>query len=140
MSLTVCIVPCHINEKRFIQQAIDSFGDFATTVMLLGEDKTFNRIVHPNEWIAFIYSIEYLEENLRDSLETFLFVPNWDFYSVFKEDSHGRYWEAPRIFRSLVPLKRDQIYPENVEMWKGERILDGMIREQTHEDLLLHKA
>jgi hypothetical protein len=123
-------VPCHINEKEYIQKAIDSFGEFATKVILLGEAGNFNRIEHPNEWIAFIYSIEYIDETVRDSLETFLYTPLWDFYKLFKEDAEGRYWEAPRIFRAKIPIRREQIYPVDVEMWKGERILDGMIREQ----------
>ena len=130
MSLTVCVVPCHINEKAYIDQAVDSFGNFASTVILLEEAGNFNRIIHPNEWIAFIYSIEYLDEGLRDSLDTFLYAPLWDFYRLFKEDAHGRYFEAPRIFRAKIPIRREQIYPVDVELWRSERILDGMIKEQ----------
>jgi len=91
---------------------------------------------HYAPWFAFLYDNEVMGRNLAMALPNLLNHENIDCFVLHKRirdpEAEGgfRYFRAPRIFRSHVPLKPEHLTPATPRRWRHEPILNGWIAEQ----------
>lgn len=127
--LTLYIMKATRGEEENFKKNIDSWGEHVTEVVLL-KGSSFSRCMPETKWKAFMFSDEEISEGLRDSLDTYLYVDHYDFYSLYRRALDGKPSEGPRIFKSEVKLEDGSIMPQDVRGLNWTHILDGWVLEQ----------
>lgn len=87
------------------------------------------------QWYAVLYDNEIVDDQLSESLSSFLSFKDIDVLKIYKLIGHGPYAFsiAPRIFRSGIRLRENSLIPENSDNFKFETILNGWL-EKIDED------
>ena len=84
------------------------------------------------KWYSFIYSNEWLDKNLCESLVHFLTRDDFDFYVLAKrvnDKGTVKYFYVPRIFRKYIKLEEEGLTPIGHEDLNCEKILNGWVME-----------
>ena len=128
--LTLYIIPG--DNKGDPARARKSFGDIVTVVSVL-KSRRIDQLSLKTEFYGYIYDNEYLEEAVMRALPVFLDSAHFDCLILFKKvmNEHGRaqFFRAPRIFKSHIKLKNDELVPEMSKGLRFETLLDGFVLE-----------
>jgi len=129
--LTLYVIPGGAVTKASIERAVKGFlsKEYKTEVRVLNIFN-YHEMNPETMWKAFIYSNEYVTDEVQEALESFLFVDTWEYYSFYRKSREEKVSVAPRIFRSDVQLKGDAPYPVDISKLSGTFVLDGWIMEQ----------
>ena len=125
--MTLIIVPIEgIDDSRLLE----SFDSISSYYKRLQKDRYFNVDVN-TEWKMFMYSNEYLSNQLVEAFPIILDNEEFDYFSFYKlalgENNKIKYSISPRLFRSGIELRDNSVYPIDMESLKGTTILDGFI-------------
>jgi hypothetical protein len=89
-------------------------------------------------WWCFMFDNEEIDENLKESLPSYLSNEVFDCYQLFKrifepkgkDKVQSKFFLSPRVFRAGIKMQEGHSFmPLNVEQLKSTRVLDGWIRD-----------
>jgi hypothetical protein len=132
--LTFCIIPadgkCSGLDK--LEESIFPLELRSNSVFTTKEVKECDfKLEVGTVWKFFIYSNEYLSEELREVLPILCKIKEYDYYSFYKqqimEDGVFAYTKSPRLFLSSIEMSDNRVFPKDIENLKGVDILDGFI-------------
>jgi len=134
--LTLYLLPCDNPKLHNPERARESFGDVVRFTRTLKSRRLDLERHFPTIWYGYIFSDEYLDDQVRDALPIFLASDQFDALILMKkelidgcEDACAvRVTQAPRIFRKHVRLEEGKHIPRDPHLLIFERLLDGWIR------------
>jgi hypothetical protein len=115
-----------------LRKAAEGWEEHVTDVVVV-DGSDFSKCMPNTKWKAFIYSDEEISIGLKDVLSTYLYVDQYDFYSLYRRALDGKPSEGPRIFRSEIVLEVGNIMPADLKGLNWTHILDGWVLEQEME-------
>jgi hypothetical protein len=116
-------------EEENFQKAAGGWGEHVTEVVLF-DGSDFSKCMPKTKWKAFMFSDEEISIGLKDALDTYLYVDQFDFYNLYRRALDGKPSEGPRIFKSEIVLEVGNIMPVDTRNLNWTHILDGWILEQ----------
>lgn len=124
MTLTIYILDVEQGDKlraiRSCPQGLDIF-------FMVTKNHDFSQMPG-TDWKMYLYSDEWLQEELSEAIPTFLKMGEmFDFYALYKRYSKEKFFHAPRIFKSNIPMKTEALMPASFEGLRGETILNGFL-------------
>jgi hypothetical protein len=119
--LTVYVIR---SESADIDKLITSFGDIDFQLVLLDNPPDFNK-KPDTKWKMFLYSNEYLEDDLQTSLKEYLQQDVYDYFNIYSTKDH-KFYVSPRLFKKEVVIENHTVYPKSVGL-QYTSILDGFI-------------
>ncbi len=111
------------------ERAIESFGDIVEKSHIL-DGRRIDNIPVGTDWYGYIYSDEWIDEQLKESLPVFLAAGYFDCLVLFKrvvDQGEPRVFTSPRIFKQSVKLAKDMLVPEHPGPLTFEKCLNGWI-------------
>ena len=132
MLMTLYIFPCDNPELHNPERAKASFGNVVQFSRILETRRLDLEKDFQTPWYGYIFSDEYLDDEVKTALPIFLASDQFDCLVLMKKamvDGKIKVTQSPRIFRKDVRLMEDTHIPENPQRLRFERMLDGWIRE-----------
>lgn len=129
--ITLYILPGGTKEER--ERAIASFRTVEIAVKFIPMDcfNLYGPDEHGNDWFAFLYGYEFLDNNLREVLPLITQVKDYAFFIFMKRfifKGEENISQAPRLFQRKVIMQPDCLMPVDLTLpW--ERILDGWVTQ-----------
>ena len=133
--LTIYVMPCgkdEIDPERAVKSFENPQYTVAYAILEHANLWDLNGTHYESRWFGYIYANEWLDEELSEALPVFLQQDYFDYLLLWKKVEHGdksRYFRMPRLFRSVVPLIKGELVPENIDTLTGETVLNGWILE-----------
>jgi len=116
-------------EKSNTERAKESFGDVELVTHIVGTVQEINSIHVNTDWYFVLHDNEYLSEDMKDSLPSYIANEEYDVFTMmkrfFNDDGELSGTESPRMYRQDILLTQDSLMPQSYK--KCQRILDGWV-------------
>lgn len=133
--LAIYILPCG-NETHNPPRAAESFEDIKYVVKIETLDHAnlweLNGTHYEYKWFGYIYSNEWLDEELAKALPVFLQYDYFDCLILWKrvmDNDTPRAYRMPRIFKNWVRITEGGLLPEDGDDLRFEKALNGWVLE-----------
>lgn len=133
--LAIYVLPCgkdKIDPDRAARSFEDPQYEVKTTVLRNADLWKLNGTHYDSRWFGYIYSNEWLDEDLAKAMPVFLSQKYFDVLSLCKkvlDNGKHRYFTMPRIFRNWIQLESGGLMPQTCGLLRIERALDGWVME-----------
>lgn len=124
---TLFILP---GRNGFSPLCLTTWGKLPLRVVPIDKNN-FHRYPVYTAWFGYIYTDEYIDENIFAALPSYFASNEYDFYLMWKKTRHPEDkqvipLQSPRIFRTGLQLDQNLV-PLNPEKLRYTTILDGWI-------------